>query len=153
MLVSRIFSFPHYVFSTMNPLSNTKILNLTQVKAYADDNLKETETLKVLSGTVKNIVGKVENAGFQHFPFFPHNVFKKLLNSFPNKLWFLCVCSISLLKTLWEKEKSLVTSNFFFSRSVFYPFGEDSAICIKFEIVVSDSFSLEESKICFFGKG
>ena len=29
----------------------------------------------------------------------------------------------SLLKTLWEKEKLLVTSNFSFSHSVFYPFG------------------------------
>ena len=33
-----------------------------------------------------------------------------------------------LLKTLWEKEKLLVTSNFSFSRSVFYSFGELSAI-------------------------
>ena len=26
-------------------------------------------------------------------------------NPFPNKLWILRVCSTSLLKTLWEKEK------------------------------------------------
>ena len=26
------------------------------------------------------------------------------LNPFPNKPWNLCVCSRSLLKTLWEKE-------------------------------------------------
>ena len=44
------------------------------------------------------------------------------INPFPNKPWFLRVCSISLLKTLWEKEKLLVTSNFSFSHSVFYPF-------------------------------
>ena len=43
-------------------------------------------------------------------------------NPFPNKPWFLRVCSTSLLKTLWEKEKLLVTSNFSFSHSVFYPF-------------------------------
>ena len=42
----------------------------------------------------------------------------------------------SLLKTLWEKEKLLVTSNFSFSHSIFYPFGEHSAIFIEFEIVV-----------------
>ena len=35
---------------------------------------------------------------------------------FPN----LYVCSTSLLKTLWEKEKLLTTSNFSFSHSVFY---------------------------------
>ena len=44
------------------------------------------------------------------------------LNPFPNKPWFLRVCCTSLLKTLWEKEKLLVTSNFSFSHSVFYPF-------------------------------
>ena len=27
-----------------------------------------------------------------------------LINPFPNKPWFLRVCSKSLLKTLWEKE-------------------------------------------------
>ena len=37
----------------------------------------------------------------------------------PNKPWFLRVCSPSVLKTLWKK-KLLVTSNFSFSRSVFY---------------------------------
>ena len=58
------------------------------------------------------------------------------LNPFPNKPWFLRVCSTSLLKTLWEKEKLLVTSNFSFSHSVFYPFEEPSSIFIKFENIV-----------------
>ena len=44
-------------------------------------------------------------------------------NPFPNKPWFLRVCRTSLLKTLWEKEKLFVTSNFSFSHSIFYPFG------------------------------
>ena len=47
---------------------------------------------------------------------------------------------VSAVKTLWEKEKLLVTSNFSFSRSVFYPFGELSAIFIKLEIVVCKLF-------------
>ena len=59
---------------------------------------------------------------------------------FPNKPWFLRVCSTGLLKTLWEKKKLLVTSNFFFSHSVFYPFEEHSAIFIKSEIVVCKPF-------------
>ena len=42
-------------------------------------------------------------------------------NPFPNKPWFLRVCSTSLLKTPWEKEKMLVTSNLSSSHSVFYP--------------------------------
>ena len=63
-----------------------------------------------------------------------------VFNPFPNKPWFLRVCNTSLLKTLWEKEKLLVTSNFTFSCSVFYPFGELPAIFIKLEIVVCKLF-------------
>ena len=62
------------------------------------------------------------------------------VNPFPNKPWFLRVCGKSLLKTLWEKEKLLVTSKFSFSHSVFYPFGELSAIFIKFDVVVCRLF-------------
>ena len=40
-------------------------------------------------------------------------------NPFPNKPWLLFVCSTSLLKTLREKEKLLIMSNFSFSHSVF----------------------------------
>ena len=36
----------------------------------------------------------------------------------------------------WEREKLLITSNFSFSHSVFYPYGELSEIFIKYEIVV-----------------
>ena len=43
-------------------------------------------------------------------------------------------------KTLWEKEKLLVTSSFSFSHSVSCPFGELSTIFIKFKIVVCKLF-------------
>ena len=66
------------------------------------------------------------------------------LNPFPNKPWFLRVCSTNLLKTLWEKEKMLVTSNFSFSHSVFYSFGELSASFIKFKIDRSLKFVVWE---------
>ena len=56
------------------------------------------------------------------------------------KPWFLPVCNSSLLKTLWEKEKLLLTSNFSFSHCVFYPFDELSAIFIQVEIVVCKHF-------------
>ena len=62
--------------------------------------------------------------------------FGNIIIPFPNKPWFLCVYSTSLLKTLWEKEKLLVTSNFSFSHGVFYPFRELYAIFIQFEIVI-----------------
>ena len=74
-------------------------------------------------------------------------------NTFQNMLRFLRVCSTSLLKTMWEKEKSLVTSNFSFSHSVFYPFGELSTIFIKFEIVVCKLFTIGRVQNSSFGKG
>ena len=48
---------------------------------------------------------------------------KSNFNPFPNNDTFWCPWETSLLKTLWEKEKLLVTSNFSFSHSVFYPYG------------------------------
>ena len=53
---------------------------------------------------------------------------------------FLCVFHASLLKTMSEKEKLLVTSNFFFSNSVFYSFEELSTLFIKLTIVVCKLF-------------
>ena len=50
------------------------------------------------------------------------------------------VCSRSLLKTLWEKEKLLVRSNFSFFHGVFYPFGKLSVIFIIFEMGVFKVF-------------
>ena len=67
-------------------------------------------------------------------------VFCGVINLFPNKPWFLGVCSTSFLKTLREKEKLLVMSNFSFSHSVFYPFGELSATFNKCKIVVCKLF-------------
>ena len=61
-------------------------------------------------------------------------------NPFPNKPGFLGVCITGLLKTLWEKEKLLVTSNFSFSHSVFNAFGEPMAVFIKFVIVLCKLF-------------
>ena len=78
---------------------------------------------------------------------------KKLFNPFPNKPWFLRVCSSSLLKTLGEKEKLLVTSNFSFSHSIFYPFGKLSSISIKFKIGVCKLSLIGRLQNLSFGKG
>ena len=88
---------------------------------------------------------KIENVGNQPFHLFPQcflSYQRKIapLNPFPNKPWFLRVCSTSLLKTWWEKKKLLVRSNFFFSHCVLYPFRELFTIFIKFEIVVCKLF-------------
>ena len=74
-------------------------------------------------------------------------------NHFPKKPWFLHVCSTSLLKTLREKEKLLVTSNFSFSQSVFYTFQKHSSIFTKFEIVVCKLFQFGRVYNLSFGKG
>ena len=53
---------------------------------------------------VENIVENGENAGYQHFLFFPQ-CFQTF--TFPNNPCFLCVCGTGFLKTLWEKQKLL----------------------------------------------
>ena len=62
------------------------------------------------------------------------------------------VCSTSLLKTLREKEKLLIMSNFSFSQSIFHPFGELSAFSLNSKLLSAKSFNLEESKIYRLGK-
>ena len=74
-------------------------------------------------------------------------------NPFPNKPWFLHVCRTSLLKTLREKEKLLIMSNFSFSHSVFYLFVELSVIFKKFEVVVCKHFQFGRVLNLSFGKG
>ena len=66
-------------------------------------------------------------------------------NLIQNKPWFLHVCSTSVLKTLWEKEKLFVMSNFCFPHSVFYQFKEFLPFSSNLKLSSSNSFSLEES--------
>ena len=64
---------------------------------------------------------------------------KKLefVNPFPNKPWFSCVCSISLLKTLGKGE---IAHNNRLENHL--PFSYNS------KLSSAKSFNLEESKIC-----
>ena len=52
-------------------LPNNKLLVWSKLKAFADDKIYVTEELKLVLGIVENIMGKGENAGFQHFHVFP----------------------------------------------------------------------------------
>ena len=61
----------------INSLPNNKILDLSKLKAFADDKNKVIEKLKFDMGRVENLVGKEENAGYQHFLLFPQ-CFQKL---------------------------------------------------------------------------
>ena len=63
-------SLKFVVWKRVNSLPNNKILDLSKLKAVSDDIINVTEKLEFVLGRVKNIVGKGENAGYQHFPLF-----------------------------------------------------------------------------------
>ena len=60
-----------------NPLPNDKILNVTKLKAFADDKVNVARMMISLDYRVENTVGKGENAGYQYFSPFP-TVFSKV---------------------------------------------------------------------------
>ena len=55
----------------MIPLPNDKILDLSNLIAFAEDKVNHTKNIKYANHEVENIVGKGENAGYQHFLLFP----------------------------------------------------------------------------------
>ena len=56
----------------------TKVLEQSKLKAFADDKLKVFKIARFLLDKIENIVGKEENAGYQHFLLFPQ-CFQKAL--------------------------------------------------------------------------
>ena len=55
----------------INSIPIDKILDMTKLRAFADNKLNVAEMTISLYHTVENTVEKRENAGFQHFLFFP----------------------------------------------------------------------------------
>ena len=53
------------------PLPNDKYLDWSILEAFADDKINVTLKQNFFLGLVENIVGKEENAGYQHFLLFP----------------------------------------------------------------------------------
>ena len=53
------------------PLLDNKILSSSKFKAFADNKLNATPNIEFVFQRVENIVGKGENAGYQHFLLFP----------------------------------------------------------------------------------
>ena len=51
----------------LNSLPNDEL----KWKALADDKINVTENLKLVLERVENVIGKGENAGYQHFLLFP----------------------------------------------------------------------------------
>ena len=110
----------------------------------ADPFTKKLLILTILSQmTLENIGGKDDNVDYHNSLF---RLYWRFLNPLPHNDTFWRLWETSLLKTQWEKEKLLVTSNFSFSHSVFYPFRQLSSIFVKFEIVVCKLFQF--GKIC-----
>ena len=60
-----------HVLDLFNSLQKDKNLPWAELMALADDRLKMAEIAELVLGRVKNIVGKGENAGYQHFLLFP----------------------------------------------------------------------------------
>ena len=87
--------------------------------------MSEEKSRKILDGTLRIDKSQGEFVGRAGLTYQPDQVKQVCmnLNPFPHSDTFWCPWETSLLKTLWEKEKLLVTSNFSFSHSVFYLFG------------------------------
>ena len=62
-----------------NSLPNNKILDWSKLKAFADNKIKVAKMMISVFNRVENIVGKGENAGYQHFLLFPQ-CFQKLVS-------------------------------------------------------------------------
>ena len=57
------------VWERVNSLPNNRISDLSKFKSFADDKLKVIQIVKFVLDKIEDIVGKKENAGYQHFSF------------------------------------------------------------------------------------
>ena len=67
-----VFSFfqKHYPHVTLSTLPNNSFVDWTKFKAFADKILNAAKIMISVFDGVENIVGKGENAGYQHFLLF-----------------------------------------------------------------------------------
>ena len=75
------------VWERVNSIPNSKILDWSKFKAFADNKMNGVQTMISISDTDENIVGKRENAGYQHFLLFPR--FEKASFSRSSKVWIV----------------------------------------------------------------
>ena len=69
--------------AAFNSLPSNNFLDMTKLKAFADNKINVTKQLKFVLEGIENSVGKGESADYQHFLLFPQ-CFQKL--SFPEVL-------------------------------------------------------------------
>ena len=79
------------MIQSVNPLPDGNILGLPKLKAFADNKLNVTQNVKVVFHRIENVVGKEENAGYQHFPLFPQ-CFQKAFSSSASKVIIVWYC-------------------------------------------------------------
>ena len=60
----------YHNFGSITSLPNDKNVDWSKLKRFADDNLNIAQMMEFSFDRVENIVGKGENAGFQHFLLF-----------------------------------------------------------------------------------
>ena len=73
----------------INSLPNGNVLDWTKVKVFADDKLNYATIINSVFDRIENIVGKGENAGYQHFLLFPQ-CFQKYSFSGSLKVGIVC---------------------------------------------------------------
>ena len=103
-------------------------------------------TQKLIQQLLSYSLGQVENKTWGNEMLF-------VFNPFPNKPWFLHVCSKSFLKTLWEKEKLLWWAISPFPTVFSILLENFSSFSSNLQLLSANSCNLEESKICSLGKG
>ena len=116
--------------STLRCLQNVKVLH----------NANNTDNAKAIA---KHVPGVFSENDWAKYHTKKQSFSKVGFNPFRQKPRFLPVCDTILLKTLWEKDKLLVMSNFSFSHNVFYQSREVFAIYIKVKIVICKLFQFE----------
>ena len=89
------------VFTSLNPFPHDKILDLTKLKAFADDKLNVSKMIISVFDRVENIVEKGEIVCTSNFSF-SHNVFKRLL---PQRRQKVSLCGNELNFVFWYHEK------------------------------------------------
>ena len=160
-IVTSIFSFSHNVFySSQNKFQFFCDIYFVICKCFQFGPVWKFVTCLRVNRFLhsENLVGeRRENAGYQH-GFSKGSPFLKMFstcmtlvfhfNPSPHNDTFWHPWQRSILKTLWEKEKILVTSNFFFTRwfstnlENFLLFSSNS------KLLSADCFNLDQSKIC-----
>ena len=58
---------PKVFFHTLKSMPKDKVLDFSKFRAFADNKIIVTQNFKFTLERVENIVGKGENAGYQHF--------------------------------------------------------------------------------------